>query len=328
MKRFTRIATWALVAGVVAALVVPMVVPVESSGTKTYLEAAGANAKFVELDGLDVYVENTKYSGDCNCQAPLMLLLHGFGASSYSWREVAQPLAQFAEVVSYDRPAFGFTERPTGWASTNPYSLSGQMQLLDGLIAKFGQGREIILVGHSAGGQIAAEFARLNPLKVSSLILVDPAILTTGGIPAWLTWMLDIPQIDRIGPLLVGQISSSGDSVIRQSWFDESKITDEIYAGYRAPLEVKGWERAFWEFVKAPRANDLGDNLNQIAQDTLVITGDTDNIVPTAEALELAGLLPNAELEVIANTGHLPQEESPVAFIDAIKKHSTFLGLN
>ena len=328
MKTFRRFATWALVSGILALLVVPMIVPVESSGTKSYLEAAGANAKFVELDGLDVYVENTKYAGDCNCQAPLMLLLHGFGASSYSWREVAQPLAQFAEVVSYDRPAFGFTERPTEWTSTNPYSLSGQMQLLNGLIAKFGQGRKIILVGHSAGGQIAAEFARLNPEKVSSLILVDPAILTTGGIPTWLTWLLDVPQIDRVGPLLVGQISSSGDSVIRQSWFDESKITEEIYAGYHAPLQIKGWERAFWQFVKAPKATDLSDNLAQIAQDILVITGDTDNIVPTADALKLADLLPSAELEVIANTGHLPQEESPVAFIDVIKKHSKFLGLD
>jgi pimeloyl-ACP methyl ester carboxylesterase len=286
------------------------------------------NAQFVELDGLDVYVENTKYSGGCNCQAPLMVLLHGFGASSFSWREVAQPLSQLAEVVSYDRPAFGFTERPTEWTSINPYSLDGQMQILDGLIAKFGLGRKIILVGHSAGGQVAAEFARLNPDRVSSLILVDPAILTTGGIPAWLTWVLDIPQIDRVGPLLVGQISSSGDSVIRQSWFNESKITEEIYSGYHAPLEIQGWERAFWEFVKAPKATELGNKLTEVAQETLVITGDTDNIVPTADALKLAGLLPTAELEVIANTGHLPQEESPVAFIDAIKKHAKFLGLN
>ena len=328
MKTFRRFATWALVSGILALLVVPMIVPVESSGSKTYLEAAGANAQFTQIDGLDVYVENYKYSGDCDCKAPLLVLLHGFGASSFSWREVTQPLSEWAEVLSYDRPAFGFTERPTVWTSTNPYSLAEQMTFLDGLIAEFGQGREVILVGHSAGGQIAAEFARLNPQKVKSLILVDPAIFTSGGIPPWLTWVLDIPQIDRVGPLLVGQISSSGDSVIRQSWFDESKITQEIYAGYHAPLEIKGWERAFWEFVKAPKATDLKDNLGQIGQDTLVITGDTDNIVPTAEALKLAGVLSSAKLEVIENTGHLPQEESPVAFIDAIKKNAKFLGLN
>ena len=328
MKRFRRFATWALAAGVVAALVVPLAIPVESSGTKTYTEAAGANAQFVELDGLDVHVENTKYSGDCNCEAPLLLLLHGFGASSFSWREVTEGLSQLGEVVSYDRPAFGFTERPTEWASVSPYSFEGQMQLLDGLIAKFGEGRKIVLVGHSAGGQIAAEFARRQPQKVSSLILVDPAIFTSGGVPSWLVWALDIPQLDRVGPLLVGQISSSGDSVIRQSWFDESKITPEIYAGYRAPLEIKGWERAFWNFVKAPKATNLSESLDEIKQATLVITGDADNIVPAAEALKLAGVLPSAELEVIAKTGHLPQEESPAAFIDAINKHSKFLGLN
>ena len=328
MKRFRRFAIWALVAGVVAALVVPMVIPVESSGTKTYKEAAGAKAEFLEVNDVDLFVENIKYSGACDCKAPLVVLLHGFGASSFSWREVTEDLSQFGEVVSYDRPAFGFSERPTEWASVNPYSLEGQMELLGGVIAKFGEGREIVLVGHSAGGQIAAEFARRQPQKVSSLILVDPAIFTSGGVPSWLAWALDIPQLDRVGPLLVGQISSSGDSVIRQSWFDEAKITPEIYLGYRAPLEIDGWERAFWNFVKAPKSTNLSESLDQIRQATLVITGDSDNIVPTADALKLAGVLPRAQLEVIANTGHLPQEESPDAFIDAIKKHAEFLGLN
>ena len=328
MKTFRRVAVWALAAGILALLVVPLVVPVESSGTKTHLEAAGAGAQFTEIDGFDVYVETAKYSGECDCQPPLLVLLHGFGASSFSWQKVSEPLAQFGDVVAYDRPAFGFTERPTEWGSLNPYSLEGQKSIIASLIAKFGAGRKVVLVGHSAGGQIAAEFARLNPKRVDSLILVDPAILTTGGVPGWLTWVLDIPQLDRIGPLLVGQISSSGDSVIRQSWFDESKITPEIFDGYRAPLEIKGWESAFWEFVKAPKVTDLSDNLAELSQNTLVITGDTDNIVPTADAVKLATLLPSAELEVIANTGHLPQEESPEAFIDAIKKNAKFLGLN
>lgn len=328
MKRFRRFAFLALGAGIVAALVVPMVIPVESSGTKTYREAAGPKAEFIQVGDVDLHVESSKYSGDCNCNAPLLVLLHGFGASSFSWREVAGELSEVGEVIAYDRPAFGFTERPTEWGSTNPYSLDGQMGLLAGVIDEFGEGREIVLVGHSAGGQIAAEFARRQPQEVSSLILVDPAIFTSGGIPAWLTWVLDVPQVDRIGPLLVGQISSSGDSVIRQSWFDESKITPEIFEGYRAPLQIKGWEEAFWQFVKARKATDLSENLSQIKQPTLVITGDTDNIVPTSEALKLAGVLPKAQLEVIAKTGHLPQEESPDAFIDAIKKHAEFLGLN
>ena len=328
MKKFRRFAFWALAAGVIAALVVPMVVPVESSGTKTYSEAAGLNAEFVKVAGLDVHIESVSYSGTCGCQAPLILLLHGFGASSFSWRLVSEPLSKLGDVISYDRPAFGFTERPTEWSSTNPYSLAGQIELLDGLIAKFGQGRKVILIGHSAGGQIAAEYARLRPKKVNSLVLVDPAILTTGGVPTWLAWILDVPQIDRVGPLLVGQISSSGDSVIRQSWFDPSKISVATFDGYHAPLQIKGWERAFWLFVKAPKATDLSENLSQVTEPTLVIAGDSDTIVPTAEALKLANLLPSAELEVIRNTGHLPQEESPVAFIDAVKRHTKFLGLN
>ena len=320
MKLFRRIALWALAAGIVSFLVLPLIIPQQSSGAKTYREAAGTNAEFVELAGVNVHVEKRDYSGDCACTPPLIVLMHGFGASTFSWRDVLDPLSTSGTVIAYDRPGFGFTERPATWTGDNPYGFPGNFHIVDALIAEFGSAREVVLVGHSAGGQLAAEYARLNPTKVQRLVLADPAILTTGGIPEWVVPILNIPQIDALGPALVAGIASSGNDLLRESYFDQSDLTQAVYDGYQAPLQVVGWERGFWEFTKAPRSNGLADNLSTLNVPTLLITGSNDTVVPTSDTEALATLLPNATLVIIANTAHLPQEEDPQAFAVAVNE--------
>jgi pimeloyl-ACP methyl ester carboxylesterase len=317
MKIFRRIMLWTLVAGIVSFIVVPLVIPVTTSGTLTNREAA-TSGEFVSLNGLDVHVETREYSGDCACQAPLIILMHGFGASTFSWRDVMQPLTEAGMVIAYDRPGFGFTERPTSWSGENPYGFAGNFALLDALISNFGAGREIVLVGHSAGGELAADYARLNPSKVQRLVLADPAILTTGTGPEWLYSVLNIPQMKTLGPLLVRGIATSGDDLLRQSYTDPTKLTQAVYDGYHQPLKVAGWESAFWDFTIAPRANALVGNLRKIATPTLLITGDNDTVVPTSDAQKLATLIPNSTLALIPLSGHLPQEEQPELFAEAV----------
>jgi pimeloyl-ACP methyl ester carboxylesterase len=321
VKKFLKVVAWIMGVLLAAFLVVPFLIPFESSGTKTYREAAGADAEFVDANGLDVHVELQSYTGDCGCDAPLILLMHGFGASTYSWRDVIEPLGGYGEVVAYDRPAFGFTERPTEWTGTNPYGFAGNFEILDALINEFGQGRDVVLVGHSAGGQLAAEYARLNPSRVTALVLVDPAILTTGGASDGLDWLWGIPQIDRLGPILVGGIASSGMDLLRESYADQSMITDDVLAGYRAPLTITGWEEAFWNFSTAPRTNQLVDNLDDVSMPVLLITGDADTVVPTADTVALNSLFPDSELLIIDNSAHLPQEEKPADFMAGIAAH-------
>ena len=146
MRIFRRVMTIALFAGLLSFAVVPFLIPFETSGTQTNVQAAGADARLTELAGVSVHCPSAAYSGDCKCQAPLIVLMHGFGASTFSWRDVEEPLSEYGEVISYDRPAFGFTERPTRWSGVSPYSFEGNFAILDDLIAKFGSGRQVILV--------------------------------------------------------------------------------------------------------------------------------------------------------------------------------------
>jgi pimeloyl-ACP methyl ester carboxylesterase len=321
MKKFLKVIGWVTAVLVGAFLVVPFLIPFESSGTQSYREAAGVGAEFVDLNGIDVRVERQAYTGNCECAAPLVVLMHGFGASTYSWRDVIGPLGEYGEVIAYDRPAFGFTERPASWEGTNPYGFAGNFELLDALIAKFGEGRDVVLVGHSAGGQLAAEYARVNPAVISSLVLVDPAILTTGGTPDGLDWLWAIPQIDRLGPILVAGIASSGMDLLRESYADQSMLTPAVLRGYRAPLTVNGWEEGFWNFSTASRTNELAANIPDVTIPVLLITGDADTVVPTADTVALDSMFPDSRLVVIDDAGHLPQEEKPADFLAAITKY-------
>jgi pimeloyl-ACP methyl ester carboxylesterase len=98
-------------------------------------------------------------------------------------------------------------------------------------------------------------------------------------------------------------------------------ITDEVLVGYRAPLTINGWEDAFWNFSTAPRTNQLAENLDGVTMPVLLITGDADTVVPTADTIALNSLFPDSQLVVIDNSAHLPQEEKPADFMAGIAAH-------
>ena len=321
MKKALKILSRVLLGLFVAALIVPFLIPVETSGTKTYQEAAGSGASFAKALGVDVFTDVTEFDclQDSDCEnPPVFILLHGFGANTFSYRFVTEPLSAYGDVIAYDRPGFGFTQRPSSWEGENPYGSAGNDLILDELIAEYASDREVFLVGHSAGGTQAAQYVVDNPGAVTGLILISPAILTTGGSPSGFNWIFSIPQLDHLGPLLVSSIASSGMDLLDRSWFDKSKITDEIKAGYRAPLEIIGWEEGFWEFNRAPRTFDVKDRLSEIKIPTLLITGDTDVVVATADTEALATMIEGSSLVVVPKSGHLAQEETPAETMQAI----------
>jgi pimeloyl-ACP methyl ester carboxylesterase len=302
-------------------LIVPLLIPVETSGVKTYKEVAGEGATFATAQGIEIYYEKTDFmcQADKDCSnSPVIFLMHGFGANTFSYREVTKPLSELGDVIAYDRPGFGLTERPTSWEGENPYGSVGQDLILDELIETFASGRDVILVGHSAGGTLAAQYVVDNKDAIKGLILISPAILSTGGTPSWLNWIFSIPQLDHLGPLLVSSIASSGMDLLDESWYNKDLITEEVKAGYREPLSVIGWEEGFWEFNRAPRSFDVKDRLDEITIPTLLITGDTDTVVATKDTEALATLIKGSELVVIPQSGHLPQEETPDQTMEAI----------
>jgi pimeloyl-ACP methyl ester carboxylesterase len=300
-------------------LIGPFLIPVPPlEGTVPAEELADPDSQFTELNGLRVHY---KSSGQGE---PALILLHGFGASLFSWQEILADLASKRLVFAYDRPAFGLTERPLEWEGENPYAPDAQADLTVRLMDQLSV-QSAVLVGNSAGGTIAALTALKYPARVKALILIDPAVYTGGGAPSIVRPLLQTPQMDRLGPLIARRIQDWGTEFASSAWHDPSKISDEVWAGYTKPLQAENWDRALWELTRASGGGDLPSRLHELTLPILVITGDDDRIVPTADSIRLAGELPNAELVVIPDCGHVPHEECPAPVLQAIE---AFLSVN
>lgn len=289
------------------------VTPLESSVTPQ--ELASPDSDFINIENLSIHYLK-KGEGE-----PVFILLHGFGASTFSWREVIDPLSSLGTVIAYDRPAFGLTERPLTWEGTNPYGMEGNIKILKGLMDAFDI-EQAILVGNSAGGTLATAFALEYPERVQALIEVDAAIYQANPESKLLQWLLKTPQVDHLGPLISRRLAGqSGDAFIRSAWHDPSKLdlNPEILEGYRLPLQVGYWDVALWELTKATKPNDLSERLHEITIPTLVISGDDDQIVPVENSIQLSEDIHLAKLVILENCGHLPQEECPESFLAAVR---------
>jgi len=311
-KRFFRAAGIILAAFILIISFGPFLIPVPPlENTVSVEQLVDADSKFVEVNGVNVHYK-TWGQGE-----PTFILLHGFGASIFSWREVTEPLAQFGTVISYDRPAFGLTERPMEWEGESPYGSQAQVDIVIGLMDALNV-EKAILVGNSAGGTVSMQVALQHPDRVEALILVDAAVYAGGGAPSWSRPLLKTPQMNHVGPLIARQLQAQGTEFLKTAWHDPSKITPEIFAGYEKPLQVDNWDKALWQLTVASQESGLTERLSEITMPALVITGDDDRIVPTEQSLRLADELPNAELKVIAQSGHLPHEEKPLEFMQAV----------
>jgi len=300
--------------GVVLALILigPFLIPIPPlEDVAPVQELADPDSQFVQIDGIDFHYKTRGEEG------PAVVLLHGFGASLYSWREVMPALGRDYRVFAYDRLAFGLTERPAAWTGENPYTRSASVSRLEELIRVW-EADPVILIGNSAGGAVAMEFALAHPEQVGALILVSPAVGSGGGPLAGLDWLIDTPQLQRLGPLLVRRIAETGPDTIDQAWHDPASQPGDTLPLYTKPLRAENWDLALWYFSTTGEASDLPDRLGDFDLPILVITGDDDRIVPTGSTIEVAGRLPGAELIVLPACGHVPQEECPQAFMDAV----------
>ena len=310
-------------------LVVPLLVRVASlDGTVEPSELATSDSRFVEVRGITVHYTTAGTGGST------IVLLHGFGASTFSWREVVEPLGERGTVIAFDRPGFGLTERvlrevwrTDEWPGGSPYTPEAQADLTIALLDALGI-EEAVLVGHSAGGTVAILGALRHPTRVQAVVLEDAAIFTGGGAPPAVLPILRSPQMRRLGPLLVRRFAEGAfDRLLVAAWHDPSRITDEIRAGYRAPLKVTDWDRALWELVIARGDGAVSDRVADVRVPTLVVTGEDDRVVPPADSTRLTEEIADAELVNVPDAGHIPHEEAPKAFLNAMYRFLDTLDL-
>jgi pimeloyl-ACP methyl ester carboxylesterase len=275
------------------------------------------DSKFIEINGVDIHYK------EAGAGERMFILLHPFGGSTYSWREVMDDLAPYGRVIAYDRPAFGITERPMpeDWDS-NPYGMKANVEILRELLDSFGVDKAV-LVGNSAGGGVAVAFALEYPERVDELILVAPGVGGGYGpqFPAWALPVMWTPQVRHLGPLLVRDYQETLPRTIEREWFDQTKLTAEIRETHLQILKIKNWDRAFYELTFAPAYPELRPLLPQLTMPALIVAGSEDVLIRSWYMEAISTEIPEATLKFIPSCGHVPQEECPTELMEVVLKY-------
>ncbi|MCS7098679.1 MAG: alpha/beta hydrolase [Candidatus Methanomethyliaceae archaeon] len=296
-----------------ASFILPYFIPVpELLGTFPPEELAEEDSKFITIKGLKVHCK-IYGSGE-----PAIILFHGFGAYSFSFNQIIKNLSNHGTIIAFDRPAFGFTERPLldNWNGSNPYTSEFSVELAIELMNILGL-KKSVLIGHSAGGGIALLTYLKYPDRVSALILENPAI--DGGAPWFINLLIALPQLNRIGPLIMRSLAhNSLINGIYMAWYNDSKITPNIIEGYKRPLMAKNWDYALWQFTIAPKKEIPVNILRNISIPVLIIAGTEDELIPLDRIERLSMEMPRAILIKISDCGHIPHEEKAEEFLKII----------
>jgi len=318
MKRWKKILLFAFAFACVTTTLGPFAVPVPKlDGLVSEQEFVEPDSKFIEINGVEIHYKE-KGSGERT-----FILLHPFGGSTYSWRNVMDEFAKYGKVIAYDRPAFGLTERPMpGDWEANPYGMKANVEILREMLDAFGI-EKAVLVGNSAGGGVAVAFALEYPERIDELILVAPGVGGGYGpqFPAWALPIMWTPQMRHLGPLMMRDYQESLPRTVEREWFDQSKLTDEIRAKHLQILKIKNWDKAFYELTFAPAYPELRPLLPNLKVPALIVAGQEDRLIRSWYFEAISTEIPEAQLKTIPQCGHVPQEECPTEFMEVVLKY-------
>ena len=270
-------------------------------------------SRFVEAGGLRWHVQ-------VQGRGPVLLLLHGTGAATHSWRDVAPRLAARYTVVAPDLPGHGFSTALPRAQCTLP-GFAAALQALTQVL----QRPPVFVAGHSAGAAIAAQMALQPGSSVQRLAWINPALQPFGGGWSGLVfaplarWMAQRPQVARLAAW------RAGDARAVQRLIDGTGSTldargVELYRRVLArPDHVAGALAMMAGWDLAP----LAAALPRLATPVLLIVGTGDRTVPPAQAdaarAQLPGTLP-VELQRLPGLGHLAHEEAPAQVAELLSR--------
>jgi len=256
-----------------------------------------ASQQVVDVDGLKIHYKDTGPK-----DAPVLLLLHGFGSSLQTWDSWSTQLEQRYRVIRLDLPGFGLT----GPSPVHDYSEQNDLATLTQFVDKLGL-LNFSIIGHSMGGKMAWSLAASVPDRVKALVLMAP-----DGFPD----TKDIGTKPYAMPSIMGVIKFSLPKyLVRKSiepaFFDAKALDDSLVNRYYDMLRAPGVRAAILERANQTIYTDPVPRLKKITAPTLLIWGEQDQMIPSSNAQSYANVLAISQTMLLPNLGHLLQEEQP-----------------
>ena len=276
---------------------------------------ATAEDRFVEVDGIRLRYREWGVAG---ADRPTLLLIHGFGNSLQSFRELAPRLEGCCHVVAIDMAGYGLSEKPVEF----DYHNGPQARVLIRAARALGLER-VIYAGHSLGGAVALQAVMQDP-TAAGLILFNPGILTT-GVPKIV--QITIPPLPRMSAKMFASRDFRG-NFLKKSYVDPSIVTEEVIDEVMKGARTEGYMAGMTSLMTQYAEGEEIRLAPRVKVPTLIPWGNQDRNKLPSEADDLQRLLPGSTLVRFDEAGHYVHEEAAADVAETIRRWLVTSGLD
>lgn len=274
-------------------------------------------SRFLRAGGLDWHVQEAG-------QGPGLLLLHGTGAASHSWRDLILPLSRHFRVVAPDLPGHGFTATP----AMNGLSLPGMARLVTDLLEEI-ELSPALVAGHSAGAAILCRMCIDATIAPRAVVSFNGAFLPFKGLagqvfPPLARFLTFNPLVPRF--FAWGAVADPV-SVERLITGTGSRLDERGLALYRRLIRSTGHVSAALRMMASWDLAPLVADLPRLRQPLILAVGSEDRAVAPGDAEAVLACAPHARIERLAGLGHLAHEEDPARAARLIAEVAAEAGL-
>ncbi|HEV7439072.1 MAG TPA: alpha/beta fold hydrolase BchO [Methylobacterium sp.] len=276
-----------------------------------------AASRFVEAAGLRWHVQEMGAP-----EAPALVLVHGTGAATHSWRGLMPRLAERFRVVAPDLPGHGFTDP----LPDRRLSLPGMAAALGDLLRHLDCAPQVA-IGHSAGAAILARLALDGGIAPRLLVPINGALKPFPGMAGILfPGMARILFLNPVTPRLFAW-SADKASVERLISGTGSRLDRTGLDLYRRLFRKTGHIAGALGMMANWQLDVLDRDLPKLSGRVLLLVGANDKAILPDTAFAVRDRLPDARVELVRGVGHLAHEEAPDRIADLILREAEAVGV-
>jgi pimeloyl-ACP methyl ester carboxylesterase len=265
---------------------------------------------FLNVAGMNIHLRDEGLKSDME---PIVLI-HGTSASLHTWDGWVEVLKEQHRVIRFDLPAFGLT----GPDPENNYAIEHYAEVVIAVLDKL-KIKKSIMAGNSLGGYVAWATAVFHPDRVSKLILVDSSGYHYD--PESVPLAFKLSQNPIASRLLKNVLPKSLVArSVRNVYGNPDLVTDELVNRYYELSLREGNRSALKSRFEQTLPGALAEKIRQISIPTLLIWGRKDQLIPLKFGEKFNQEIPDSELIIFDDLGHVPHEENPQATVIAVTK--------
>ncbi len=261
--------------------------------------------KVIAVDGMNVHYVQAG-------SGPVVLMVHGVGASQVAWRRNIAPLADAGfTAIALDLPGHGDSDKPKNIEYDPIAAVHFLAHFLDALKVD-----RASMMGNSGGGLVAASFALEYPDRTDRLILVAP-----GGLAQDVSLFLRLLSVPVVGEIIYNPWMHNTVGMSKQLFYSPPSFPRDVLEELDRVQSMPGATRAALRSIRSS-INYRGmmdrrlviDRLGSLTAPLLTVWGENDQLIPVSHVQAVRQVVPHGLVRTFPECGHWPQMEKAAEF--------------